>query len=129
LGESWRQIRFGIAASGKTNCDKSLSEGWYRFVFPDAPYASIPTTRPAIKFTQNDKKSCGTHAVSWLPENLPVIGDPPKDVDISFAWQSNDQYRKKPAKVVACDDQGNTMYLWYLKPAPDCSLGYCAIVI
>lgn len=54
---------------------------------------------------------CGTHAVSWLPENLPVIGDPEKDVEIFFAWQSNDQHRKKPAKVVACDDQGNTMYL------------------
>ena len=112
-----------------------LAAGWYRFHFPSAPYAKIPTTAPLKQYVGIDHQSCGTNAVSWMEDSLPAIGQPPKDVTINFAWHAN--YRKgfrdyskgypSPAKIVACPAGSETMYLYFLSPTPDCYLAYCAL--
>ena len=91
-----RRIVPGVAQSGSARCDTSrhtgFKEGWYRFSFPEAPFAKIPTTPPLLENRQYDMKSCGTHGVSWVDASYPSVGEPPKNVTIKFAWKSNEAW-------------------------------------
>jgi len=127
LNETWRKITPGVAHSGSPHCDDKLKEGWYRFSFPKAPFAKIPTTPPLVGNRQSDMRSCKTHAVSWVDASYPSVGEQPKDVTIKFAWQSNENAWSNDAKIVACSTKGQTVYLYYLKKSPQCRLAYCAM--
>ena len=73
-------------------------------------------------------QSCGTHAVNWMEGSLPVIGEPIKNIRIYFAYASNDKIDSIDAKIVACQEDGQTMYLYYLDYVPSCySMAYCAL--
>jgi hypothetical protein len=71
---------------------------------------------------------CGTSFTAWMDECLPAIGAPPKDVTMKFARRGTDDYDRyrRDAKVVACLNDQNTYYLYYLNPTNDCNLAYCA---
>merc|ERR1719153_1471168 len=95
LNETWRRIVPGVAQpAGGYHCDRSpargshtgFKEGWYRFSFPEAPFAKIPTTPPLLENRQGDMKSCGTHRVAWVDASYPSVGEQPKDVTIKRAW-------------------------------------------
>ena len=132
LKESWRRIFPGVAQSGSAHCDTSNStgfkEGWYRFSFPEAPFAKIPTTPALLENRQLDMKSCGTHRIPWVDASYPSVGEPPKDVTIRWAWENTeDSYYPTQAKIVACHTKGQTMYLYYLPAVTACSNAYCAM--
>lgn len=137
LRDAWRRIEYGVKHP-TVHCDKpgssssytNLVEGWYRFSFPSAPYAKIPTTAPLKQYVGGDMQSCGTHAVAWMEDSLPGIGDSPKDVTIYFAsdgWSDYPKSRPTPAEIVACPDGGEIMYLYNLSPISDCFSAYCAM--
>jgi len=131
LNDTWRRIVPGVKQSGPTQCDTSsrngFREGWYRFSFPEAPFAKIPTTPPLEENRQSDMKSCGTHAIPWVNASYPTVGEQPKDVIINFAWQSNENAWSASAKIVACTQRQTVYHLYYLKETPQCSLAYCAM--
>merc|ERR1719370_2579085 len=137
LNETWRRIVPGVAQpAGGYHCDRSpargshtgFKEGWYRFSFPEAPFAKIPTTPPLEENRQNDMKSCGTHRVAWVDASYPSVGEQPKDVTIKWAWGSNEASTESSAKIVACSTtEGQTVYLYYLPEQTACHHAYCAM--
>jgi len=131
LNETWRRIVPGVPqpAGSQSQCDtfsrNGFEEGWYRFSFPEAPFAKIPTSPPLVENRQADMKSCKTHAVSWVDASYPSVGEQPKNVTIKFAYQSKENWSKSSeAKIVACN---NGVYLYHLKQVPGCSFAYCAM--
>ena len=105
-----------------------FTPGWYQFTFPEAPYATIPTTPPKPEHVQRDMQSCGTIAVSWMKGSLPAVGQPPQSVKIYFAYLSNEKHSSVTAKVVACPAAGgHTVYRYELPVAPVCPSAYCAL--
>ena len=134
LSDSWRRVVYSSSAPGAhlTNCDKTLSPGWYRFSFPDQSnghLARIPTSPPATEYTYQGN-TCGTVVTAWMDASLPSIGHPPKDVTMKFAYEGKAVYDpslNREAKVVACSEDGlNTFYLYHLSPTTQCNLAYCA---
>jgi len=131
LTDYWRRIVPGVSHPS-SHCDSEISNfkpGWYRFSFPQAPFAKIPTTPPLLENRQNDRKSCGTNAVPWMDATYPKVGEKPKDVIIKFAFFSSENYENVSAKVVACPEQDKTVYIYHLPAVPyhSCSLAYCAM--
>ena len=133
LSDSWRRVVYSSSAPGAhlTNCDKTLSPGWYRFSFPDQSnghLARIPTSPPATEYAYPGK-TCGTGVTAWMDGSLPSIGHPPKAFTMKFAYKGNAEWPVRPvrAKVVACSEDGlNTFYLYHLSPTATCPIAYCA---
>jgi hypothetical protein len=131
LNEAWRRIEYGVPNSpyysDNIKASNGFTPGWHRFHFPGSPYASIPTTPPLKKYRQGDMQSCNSQEVNWMEGSLPVIGEPVKSVSIHFSYQSNDKALSTDAKVVACQEDGQTMFLYYLNRSGDSSCAYCAL--
>ena len=136
LNETWRRIVPGVAQPADSyRCDNSganerytgFSEGWYRFSFPEAPFAKIPTTPPLVENRQRDMKSCGTHRVAWVDGSYPTVGEQPKDVSIKWAWGDDESSTTSTAKIVACGSKSQTIYLYYLPKQTACYNAYCAM--
>ena len=72
-------------------------------------------------------QSCNSQGVNWMEGSLPVIGEPVKSVSIHFSYQNNDKALSTDAKVVACQEDGQTMYIYYLNTPNRCSCAYCAL--
>lgn len=134
MSESWRIIKYQTSNQGNSECDgkETFTAGWYRFIFPgqdNGDYARIPTKPPA-KLYQNSGQACGTNRPAWMSESLPIVGEPPKEVVMRFAFRGVDDivdYRVSGAKVVACVDHNDkTYFLYYLKPTFSCNIAYCA---
>jgi len=126
LKDKWRRIVPGVRHSG-INCDKGLKSGWYRFSFPEAPFAKIPLKPPLFKNRDYDRKSCGTYGVAWMDNTLPKLGEKQKDVIIQFTYR--EELAKDPvsAKVVACIKENQLVYLYYLQSPKHCYHAFCAV--
>ena len=128
LTDPWRRIEYGVKHP-TPHCDQTqFTPGWYQFTFPEAPYATIPTTSPKPEHVRSDMQSCGTYTVSWMEGSLPAIGQPPQSVNIHFAFQSNEKHASVTAKVVACPAAGgHTVYRYELPAVTACAAAYCAL--
>jgi len=136
LNETWRRIVPGVAQpAGGYHCDKSpasghhtgFKEGWYRFSFPEAPFAKIPTTPALVENRQSDMKSCGTMRVAWVDSSYPSVGEEPKNVTIRWAFRDSESSTTSSAKIVACGTKSQAFYLYYLPEQKSCSNAYCAM--
>lgn len=132
LSSSDRMVKYSSARRSSGLCDYRLATGWYRFTFPgtaNGDYARIPTHPPAKRY-QGYGQTCGTTGTSWMKEILPVVGEPPKEVDMRFAWGGTDDLtsrRVSGTKVVSClDGDDKEFFLYYLKPVRNCNDAYCA---
>jgi len=126
LDDEWRKVKYDINGQTPQYCDNSLASGWYEFQFDHYPSAWIPLSPPAKEF-QDDGRTCGTDASSWTPDSLPLLGDPPKDITINFAWDGDDEKWELGAKTVACLKNGFQTYMYQLSAPTNCDLAYCAI--
>ena len=127
LTESWRRIKPGVPYHGTCNCDTSLLSRWYRFSFPESPFAKIPSTPPPVANRDWDMRTCGTRGIPWMEDSYPNIGEGPKNVRLNIAWLSNSRWESVSARVVACWERGQIFYLYYLSPIVDrCCTAFCA---
>jgi len=132
LSDDWRQVSLSGLALKDKFCDykyngwtkygewTEFKAGWYTFSFPSYPYATLPNT-PSGK--------CGTWAMSWSGNTLPMLGDPVKDINIQWAEHTPNDY-STTGKVVACRVAGtnSVRYLYYLLDVSGDYCGaYCAI--
>ncbi|KAL8566457.1 hypothetical protein ACOMHN_015093 [Nucella lapillus] len=112
LDDSWREKSLG---QDSLKCDKSLEEGWYRFLL-NGENAVMPTTCVP-------KNHCNTHAPMWLDlqgNTAPGVGEE-KEGRACAHWSSSCCHWKTPITVRNCGD-----YLVYkLQPRSDCHLAYC----
>jgi len=133
LQDTWREERHGEGNRG-VHCDSGsgryytgFHSGWYRFAFPNNPYATIPTSAPPTHH-QQAFNVCGTRGSSWTNSTLPELGDKATNITIFFAWQGNNWNHPQTGQVVPCTDTetGHLFMIYYLpEPTGGCD-GYCA---
>jgi len=133
LEDTWREERHGDGGRG-VHCDSVRSgryytgfhSGWYRFMFPNNPYATIPTSAPHTHH-QEAYTVCGTRGSSWTNSTLPELGDRVRNITIYFAWRGNNWNHPQTGQVVACRDRSGQVFMVYYLPKPTggCD-GYCA---
>ncbi len=111
LDQADRNVSFNDGNGGVEVCDSSVN-GWYRF--DGAAGTLMPTTAPPIY-------SCGTDAPGWLDGTYPTIAEGIVDRTVCFNWGGNACSWSRVVQVRNC----GTFYVFYLPPAPACSLRYC----
>ena len=96
-------------STSRGTCDSGLTEGWYR------ASSAISTSPPGTN-------QCQTHAPGWLNFNMPSSSGSTTSGTACFHWtSSNCQWSVDGVQATNCGDY----YVYYLKPAPACSLRYC----
>eukprot|EP00092_Neocalanus_flemingeri_P056191 GFUD01066551.1.p1 GENE.GFUD01066551.1~~GFUD01066551.1.p1 ORF type:complete len:266 (-),score=59.80 GFUD01066551.1:66-863(-) len=124
LSQSFREIKYGAVTHETSECDKSLTPGWYQFREPAG--LKLPLAPPPSHGKHRD--TCGTAASAWVKNKEdPKVGEGIQDITICFAWGSECK-RSVEGKAVACLGKDNNVnYLYFLPAAPRGTLAYCAV--
>lgn len=98
---------------GISKCDKSMSNGWYRF--QGAAGTKMPTTCPP-------PYRCGTSAPGWLNGVLPSVAEGQVTRQVCFHWSSNCCKWSINIQVRNC----GSFYVYHLSGTPSCTLRSCS---
>ena len=93
-------------------CDKSLREGWYRFV--GAAGTKMPTTRV-------EPYRCGTNWPGWLDGAHPTVEDGEVPRIICFSDRPSGCRHSKQIFVKNC----GAYFIYKLHGSPRCNSRYC----
>ena len=112
LSDADRKSSYVKPINGKSLCDKSLAEGWYRFV--GAAGTKMPTTRvPAYR--------CGTDWSGWLDGSHPTVEDGKVQRKACFSDRSTGCKKIIQISVKNC----GSYFIYKLHQPPGCELRYC----
>merc|ERR1712179_308009 len=136
-----REINYknGADQPRQGGCDH-LGRKWYRFKFPNNPFATIPTTPPDQLYSATGL-ACAQGSVAWMKEALPDVGGEPVKRDICFgdtegngedcmmvpyekfdtsidATVEETKHYKVTASVVGCSSTEGVFYLYQLPNTP-----------
>ena len=113
LSDANRKSSYVTPVYGPQLCDKSLPEGWYRFV--GAAGTRMPTTRvPAYR--------CGTDWSGWLDGAHPTVEDGVVNRKVCFTDRTSDCKATKTTSVKNC----GSYFIYKLQPPPTCDSRYCS---
>lgn len=94
------------------DCDNVITTGWYRFM--DGAGTMLATSPPPTNV-------CNTHAPGWLQGTYPANQGEVVNATACFHWNGNPCEWSSQIQVANCGGY----YVFYLTPAPVCSLRYC----
>ena len=109
LRESNRNQKY---SESNSNCDRSLSTGWYRF----GGEAGIKMPTSCVP-----KNRCGTLATGWINGAHPTVAQGKVTRKVCYNWDSNCCWRSNNIEVVNC----GLYYVYKLGSTPGCFYRYC----
>ena len=113
LSDANRKSSYVTPINGPSFCDKSLPEGWYRFV--GAAGTKMPTTRvPAFR--------CGTDSSGWLDRAHPTVKDGEVSGMVCFSDRSTGCQYAKTISVKNC----GSYFIYRLISTSICPSRYCS---
>ena len=107
-----RKSSYVTPINGPSFCDKSLAEGWYRFV--GAAGTKMPTTRVPTH-------RCGTDKPGWLKTAHPSVKDGEVQGMVCFNDRSTGCETSRVISVKNC----RSYFIYKLRQTPGCELRYC----